>query len=248
MLLQIILYTALGSVVSLSGGLLLLWKGRRLTENLSKYLLSYAIGVLLSVSFLDLLPEAAEKGLQQGSPIFSFALAGMLVFFLLERFVVWYHHHHENHGVKPTVMLLNIGDTLHNFIDGIGIGATFLISPELGITTAIAVALHEIPQEISDFAIMLSLGMKARYVLGVNILSACASFVGAIGIYFIGNSVSGIIPELVAFTAGMFIYIAGSDLLPTLHETLKKGEMILQTVLIFAGVLSVYYLRLMLEH
>lgn len=244
MLWQILLYTAVGSVVSLSGGILLLLKGKTLTETLSKYLVSFAVGVLLSVSFLDLLPEAVEAGAERNAPIFAFALAGMLVFFLLERSLLWYHHHHSAHGgIKPTVLLMNIGDSLHNFIDGIAIGATFLADPSLGIATAIAVALHEIPQEISDFAVMLSSGMSRKYVLTINILSACVSFAGAIGIYLLGSQITTYLPEVVGFTAGMFIYIAGSDLMPTLHEKIAKKEMVVQSILIFMGVVSVSLLR-----
>jgi zinc and cadmium transporter len=248
MLWQIIYYNFIGSIVSLSGGIILLWKGKKLTDNFSKYLLSFAIGVLLSVAFLDLLPEAVEQGLEKGVPVFSFTLAGLMVFFLLERFVVWFHHHHEGHGIHPTVLLLNIGDTLHNFIGGVGIGATFLADPKLGITTAIAVALHEIPQEISDFSLMVSTGMSRKYVLGINLVTALVSFAGAIGVYFIGSAIQPAIPALIAFTAGMFIYIDCSDLLPTLHEKLPKKEIFIQTALIFAGVFSVYYLRQLFEH
>jgi zinc and cadmium transporter len=240
-LLQVVLFSALGGIFSLGGGALLLWKGKIFAGKFEQYILSFAVGVLLSAALLDLLPEALEL-VEEPHGVLAWTLAGMLVFFVLERYLSWFHHHHSPHGHQPTVILLSIGDTLHNFIDGIAIGTAFLVSPQLGIVTSLAVALHEIPQEMGDAAIMLSSGLRRTSILLLNGLSSFASVVGAVVIYLLGNSVQFNFSPVIAFTAGMFLYIAASDLLPTLHSKSTKNAVFIQTSMLFLGVFVVYLL------
>jgi zinc and cadmium transporter len=217
----IIIFTALGSVVSLIGGVLLLLKrgwADRLTEPLS----AFAAGALLGTAFLDLLPEAieyAEKMAVDAHSIFLWALVGIIIFFLLERFVHWFHHHHEHteEAKKPVGTLIVLGDSIHNFIDGVAIAVTFLVDPALGVITTLAVGAHEIPQEIGDFAILLKAGYSRKKVLWLNVLSACTALLGAILTFMVGPSIAGALPVLLAITAGFFIYIALSDLVPEIH-------------------------------
>lgn len=239
----ILLFTALGSVVSLIGGILLLFKkgwAERLTEPLS----AFAAGALLGTAFLDLLPEAiesAEKMAIDAHEIFLWVLVGIISFFLLERFVHWFHHHHEHADVakKPVGALIVLGDSVHNFIDGVAIAVTFLVDPALGVITTIAVGAHEIPQEIGDFAILLKAGYARKKVLWLNIFSACAALLGATLTFIIGPSIAGSLPILLAVTAGFFAYIALSDLVPEIHAWGTKKLAVAETVLLLLGVGSV---------
>jgi zinc and cadmium transporter len=172
--LQIIGLTLIGGLLSLSGGLLLL--GRKETaRNLAQYATPFAAGALLSAVFLDLLKDGIEKS--SADTVLMATLIGMLVFFIAERFLRWVHHHHGNAEDRDDVTkpLIIAGDTLHNAMDGIAIAAAFLVSPATGLVTAIAVAAHEIPQEIGDFGLLLSKGMKRRQVILVNIFSSLAT-------------------------------------------------------------------------
>lgn len=169
----ILVFTFLGSILSLIGGVILLYKEKFAVKS-SHFLASFAAGALLGVAFLDLLPEASEHAEELGLEVnvFLWTLIGLLAFFLLERFIHWFHHHHEHtqkHIKQTTVPLVIIGDGVHNFIDGVAIAATFMVSIPLGIVTAIAVAAHEIPQEIGDFGILLHRGLKRgkRYYFGI---------------------------------------------------------------------------------
>ena len=165
MLVQIVVLTSVGSVLSLLGGFVLLI-GKTRDESFVLKLTSFAAGVLLATAFLDLFPEALESSLKRGGgDIFLPALGGIILFFLLERTLFWFHHHHAAHGIKPTIWMVTLGDGVHNFIDGVAIAATFLINPTIGLTTALAVAAHEIPQEIADFSILLSRGLSKKQAI-----------------------------------------------------------------------------------
>jgi zinc and cadmium transporter len=240
---QILLFTTLGSVVSLIGGIILLIK-KDWAVKLSEPLAAFAAGTLLGTAFLDLLPEAieaAEGGSTSAHGIFLWALVGVLIFFLLERFIHWFHHHHEHLGEvkKPTGTLILLGDSIHNFIDGVAIAITFMINPALGVITTLAVGAHEIPQEIGDFGILLKAGYSRKKVLWYNIFSACAALVGALLTYLIGPSIEGALPALLAVTAGFFIYIALSDLVPEIHAWGTRKLAIIESALLIAGVVVV---------
>lgn len=236
MLLLIIIFTSIGSIFSLIGGLFLL-SHKNFSKSLNLKLTSFAAGVLLATAFLDLFPEALERA--GGGNVFIPALAGMVGFFLLERFL-WFHHHHEAHSdARPSAYLVIVGDTTHNFIDGIVIAAAFLTSVPLGITTAVAVAAHEVPQEIADFSILLSQGFSKRKVLYINLLSSLFALVGAVITYFVAVSIEQYLPTIIAFTAGMFVYIASSDLIPELHRSGEKYQTISQVVAFLFGIILV---------
>ncbi len=221
-MLQVILYSLIGGAVSLVGGLLLV-RNKESAKALAKYATPFAAGVLLAASFGDLLPEALES--TDARPILTAVLAGMLGFFILERFLRFFHHHHEHKGAEKTPnSLIIIGDTLHNALDGIAIGAAFLIDVPTGVVASIAVALHEIPQEIGDFGLLLRNGMEKRKVVLVNVVSALATTVTAATTYAIGDSDSAFVPFLLALTAGFFIYIAASDIIPEIHESAPKSQ------------------------
>lgn len=243
----ILLFTFLGSVVSLVGGIVLLFK-KKLTLKISHLLISFAAGTLLGTAFFDLLPEALEE--VHGTNIFLWTLVGILFFFLLERFIHWFHYHSEYPGgkeIRPTIPLIILGDSVHNFIDGVAIAATFLVSIPLGIITTLAVAAHEIPQEIGDFAILLHMGLSKRTTLFFNVFSALTALFGAGLTFFLKDSIAGFLPIFLSLTAGFFIYIASSDLIPEIHHEKREGFAFLETVLLLTGVLSIWFLASLLE-
>lgn len=244
----ILVFTFLGSVVSLVGGIILLFK-EKFALKISNFLASFAAGTLLGTAFLDLLPEAQSYNSLKN--IFFWALLGILFFFLLEKFIHWFHHHHEHPQTmtKQTVALIILGDSVHNFIDGIVIAATFLINIPLGIVTSLAVAAHEIPQEIGDFSILLHRGVPGKKVFWLNLLSALTSLAGALLAYFLGNIIKTLIPIFLSITAGFFIYIALSDLIPEIHLENGAGKKtaIFQSALLFIGVVVVWLFVTLLE-
>lgn len=247
----ILLFTFLGSIGALIGGLALL-SNKKFALKISHFLASFAAGTLLGTAFLDLLPEAAHEAEESGINIFLWTLVGLLTFFLLERFIHWFHHHEKSHEhdkeVKSTLPLIIIGDTVHNFIDGVVIAATFLVSIPLGIVTTLAVAAHEIPQEIGDFGLMLHKGLSRSKIILVNIISAAAAFIGAVITYLLGNVLESYIPIFLALTAGFFIYIAASDLIPEIHYEQNKRFAIAKSLLLLLGVVIIGISVSFLEH
>lgn len=234
---QVLFFSLVGGVFSLVGGALLLSR-RNLAFKLARYVTPFAAGALLAAAFFDLLPEASE--LITVSAATRWALLGLVIFFLLEHFLHWFHHHHEHPSKhNPTATLIIIGDSLHNLIDGIAIGAAFLINVPTGIVTTVAIAAHEIPQEIGDFGLLLKLGYKRAKILWVNIFSALMTVVGALLIYGFGRQNNLPLAELLAVTAGMFIYIAASDLIPSIHEESKGKLSHLAVALLLVGIMSV---------
>lgn len=237
----ILLFTFLGSVVSLVGGILLLAR-EKFALKISHFLASFAAGTLLGTVFFDLLPEAAEAE-GGGVNIFFWALAGILIFFLLERFI--HHHDHHDHGTnhddkRSVVALIVIGDSLHNFIDGVAMAATFLVSIPLGVVTSLAVAAHEIPQEIADFGLMLNKGVNRKRVLLLNLFSAMIALVGAVLTYLAKDSIQGLLPVILSLTSGFFIYIAVANLIPEIHLQEREKIAFWETVMLFLGVGMVY--------
>jgi zinc and cadmium transporter len=246
----ILLFTFLGSVGALIGGLVLL-SNQKFALKISHFLASFAAGVLLGTAFFDLLPEALHEGEESGVDIFFWALVGIIIFFLLERFIHWFHHHEEYHEhekeSKSTIPLIIISDTVHNFIDGIVIAATFLVNIPLGIVTALAVFAHEVPQEIGDFGLLLHKGLSRKKIIIVNILSAAVALLGAIGTFLLGNVLEGYIPIFLAITAGFFVYIAASDLIPEIHYEKRKGFAFIETVLLILGIVVIWTSVTLLE-
>ena len=237
------LFTFIGSIGALIGGFILLSR-EKFAIKISHLLASFAAGILLGSAFFDLLPEALHEGEERGIDVFLWALIGIVFFFLVERFIHWFHHHEEYHDekeTKTTLPLIIFGDTMHNFLDGIIIAATFMVSIPLGITTSIAVFAHEIPQEIGDFGLMIHKGLKRSRIILVNIVSAAVAILGALLTYVLGESIEKQIPVLIALTAGFFIYIAASDLIPEIHHERRKNYIIYETLLLLFGVVLIWF-------
>ncbi|HRN96205.1 MAG TPA: ZIP family metal transporter [Candidatus Levybacteria bacterium] len=249
----IFLFTFLSSILSLIGGIvLMLWQ--KFAIRISHFLSAFAAGTLLGAAFLDLIPEAAEHAYEAGieGEIFIWILVGILFFFFLERFIRWFHQHEHPHKSKSdthTIPLIILGDSMHNFIDGVVIAATFTISIPLGIVTAIAVAAHEIPQEIGDFGVLLKKGMSASKAIILNVASALSSLLGATLFLLIGSNIENSVPYLLAITAGFFIYIALSDLVPEIQDQgHRKLAAIEITCMLLGIVLILIVTNLILGH
>lgn len=246
----ILIFNFLGSLVSLSGGIFLLLK-RNSTYKISHLLSSFAAGTLLGTVFFDLLPESLEEAGKHPEQVFLWLLGGILFFFILERLIHWFHHHEYNESEikgKPVIPLIMIGDTIHNFIDGIAIAATFMANIPLGIVTTFAVGAHEIPQEIGDFGIMIKKGMSSKKTLMFNVLSAAASFVGALFAFYLGDKIQGISLIFLSISSGFFLYIALSDLIPEIHHQNKKGLAFSETASLLLGVVTVYLAMYSIEN
>lgn len=213
-------------------------------EVMRKYiflLVSLAVGALLGDAFIHLIPEAFETS---ANPLYASLLIifGILVFFVLEKFLHWHHHGDDVDAdhVHPVGKLVLFSDGVHNFIDGIIIGTSFLVSVPLGVATTLAVILHEIPQEIGDFAVLLHAGYTRSRALWLNFLSALASVLGvlvAFALYSFGEMGEGFVNSILPIAAGGFIYIAVADLMPELHKTKKISQSILQLISLVLGVI-----------
>jgi zinc and cadmium transporter len=237
---SLVTYTAIavlaGSLFSLVGGFYLIYGGKRALK-LQTLAVPFAAGALLAAAFLDLAPEALHEGLPE--QVLAWMLFGILVFFVMERGLRWFHHHHTHENENShsaNKWLIVFGDTLHNALDGIAVGAAFLVSPATGVVATAAIAAHEIPQEIGDFGLLLSKGMRRRGVLLVNIVSALATVVTAVGVVILGGAVELPVTEALAITAGFFIYIAASDIIPTIHAERKAKSANIQTLILLTGV------------
>lgn len=268
----IIIFSLFGgilSVIAASVFLLLPESGR--TRSLP-HMVSFAIGALLGAAFLGLLPHALESPFITDAHDITFTvLIGLLTFFVLEKLVIWRHchhmecevhspdehlhqHEHQGHGHShnhsggaPAGTLVLIGDAVHNFVDGILIAAAFLTDVHLGIVTALAVAAHEIPQEVGDFAILLQSGFSRSKALFYNVLSSLTTVLGALLAYYSLSSAEAYLPFVLAVAASSFIYVAVADLIPGLHKQTAVSESLKQVALIASGV-SVVYLSHSLLH
>lgn len=232
-------FALLGSVGAIGGAASFLWFPQPVRERLVPYLISYATGTLLAAALLGLLPEAIEHG---GSlPTFGSVLAGLIVFFVLERMLIWRHCHHEGpcevHGTTGPLIL--IGDALHNFTDGVVITATFVISIPLGIATGIAIIAHEIPQEVGDFAILLESGFSRKRAFLWNVLSSSTALPGAVLAYLALEQTQSWIGPILALSAASFLYIGLADLIPGLHRRIGSETGAGQLLLLLAGVFTI---------
>jgi zinc and cadmium transporter len=238
-----LLATALGlSLLGSFGGLLvastLLLFNESLRRRLVPWLVSYAVGALLGASLLGLVPEALSEIAPQ--QVLGSLLAGIVVFFMLEKLVLLRHCHTDEcqvHGAAAQIVI--IGDAFHNFIDGAIIAAAVLTSLPLGINTAIAIAAHEIPQEVGDIAILLHSGYSRRRALVLNIASGGAGIAGALLGYGLVSVLPPVRPFVLAFSAASMLYIAMSDLIPDLHRGTVDRNSLRQVLLIGAGIMTV---------
>jgi len=244
---SILLASVAESVVSFTGGVLAIF-GVAHFKRVAHFLTSFAIGALLGVAFLELIPEASEMASLE--VILPWVLGGVLLFFLLEKAVVWYHYHtHQTtHAVHSYTYLILVGDFLHNFVDGIILALAFLVDVKLGIATTIAVMLHEIPQEISDFGVLIHGGMHPRRALFYNFLVSLSTIFGAVLTYLLGNVFAPFLPFALALIAGNFLYLAMTDLLPELHEHGRVSHTLVHLALIVAGIILVILPEMFFPH
>jgi zinc and cadmium transporter len=213
-------------------------------KGLLQTLIGFAAGVMLATAFLDLLPEAVEYG-PNLKDVFLYALLGVVAFFFLERTFIWFHHHdhdHKHQETKPTTGLIIIGDGIHNLIDGLAIAAAFVTSPAVGIATTAAIALHELPLEIADFSVLLHSGLKRGKALLYNLSSAMTAVVGGVLGYLFLSNLEKYLFIFLAFTSGMFIYIASSDLIPDIHKHLDRKKGAWQLIPFMLGILTIFLL------
>ena len=224
----------LGGLLVASGVLLIKEPAR---ARLIPWLVSYAVGALLGASMLEILPKALE---QLAPPqVFATLLGGILLFFVLEKLVLWRHcHTHDCEVHDGAVLPVVVGDGFHNFVDGAMIAAATMTSLPLGISTAVAVTAHEIPQEVGDFAILLHAGYSRSKALMLNGLSALASVAGAMAAFFAFDRLPVLLPYFLALAAASFLYVAMADLIPGLHRGRTDASSLRQIILIAAGVLT----------
>ncbi len=243
------------SLVSVVGIFFLFLKDRILREfNIA--LLGLAVGALLGGALLHLIPELFEEGPSTSNSLFI--LLGIFAFFFLEKFMHW-HHSHSTHAIedrsckscqkelpekpKPLGTMVIYSDALHNMLDGVLISSAFLLSTEAGLATTLAVLLHEIPQEIADFGVLLHAGYSKLKAILYNFLSALSAFLGAFLVLFAQSWTESVLPLLSAFAAGSLLYIAMSDLIPELHEHKKIKDAALQFGMIAVGVFIMLALK-----
>lgn len=261
LLLLIIFFTAIGGLLSAiaAGGFLLLSETQR--ANILPHGISFAIGALLTVAFWGLIPHAFEEVESSQIQILSGTiLAGILVFFILEKLLIWRHCHSntceahyddqvetDHHRHKSAGSLILVGDGIHNFVDGILIAAAFMTDVKLGIVTSLAVAVHEIPQEVGDFAILLQSGFSRSKAFLCNVLASFTTVIGGVLGYFSLENLHSVLPFFLALASSSFIYIAVADLIPSLHKKTDVKTSLQQIFLIFAGVFLISFLHSMVH-
>lgn len=231
------------SVISLAGIFTLAIRKERL-QSILFYLISFSVGALLGDVFIHILPEIMEE--ETSVAVGAYLLLGIICFFLLERLILWHQSHlgHEE-KVHSVVYLTIFGDALHNFLDGMAIAASFLVSVPLGMATLIAVIFHEIPQEVGQFAILVHGGWKTRKALWYNFISAVTAIFGAVLVLLIARGVEEALTPLLAISAASFIYIAMSDLIPELHQEVGLQKALGQSAAMTVGVLVMASLLLL---
>ena len=264
LLLLIIIFTAIGGLLSVMAAAVFLLLPDKHRAAVLPHGISFAIGALLTVAFYGLIPQAfsvVKPAMFQS--LSATVLAGILGFFVLEKLLIWRHchsgsceahgeedsHHHDGHGhhhgrgAKSAGMLIILGDSIHNFVDGILIAAAFLTDVQLGIVSSLAVAAHEIPQEVGDFAILLESGYSKGKALFYNVLASLATVFGGVLAYYCLEGLHDSLPYFLALAASSFIYIAVADLIPSLHKKTDMKASLEQIALIGAGVLLIAYLH-----
>ena len=250
LLVWIIIFCLLGGLLSVLAAALFLVLSEPLRNHVLPHLVSFATGTLLGAAFLGLLPHALDTVVSTDVHIIPMTvLLGLLGFFLLEKMVLWRHCHADHCEVHApdqksrehsTGAMILVGDGLHNFLDGILIAAAFLTDIHLGVVTSVAVAAHEIPQEVGDFAVLLHSGFSRKRAFLYNILTSLTTVVGGVLAWFALQYVEAVLPFVLAIAASSFIYIAVADLIPTLHQRVEGSATFQQITLIAAGILLIY--------
>ena len=239
----IVPFALLGSIGAIACAALLLVFPERIRTGLVPALIGYATGTLLAAAFIGMLPAALRQAPPE--PVLLAVLAGMVMFFVLEKLVLWRHCHDadcEMHR-RPAPLIL-FGDAFHNFVDGVVIAAAFLVSVPLGIATSVAVIAHEVPQEVGEFAILLDSGYSRVRALFLNTLSAAATLPGALLGYYWLDQARGAVPYMLAMSAASFIYVASADLSPQLHRHVAPAPAARQFMLLLAGIGTIALLKL----
>lgn len=258
LLLLIIIFTAVGGVLSVMAAAVFLLLPDHRRNAVLPHGISFAIGALLAVAFWGLIPEAfAQVKPEQFQALSGTILAGVLGFFVLEKLLIWRHchsgnceahgeeddhghgHSHSHGSAKSAGALIILGDGIHNFVDGVLIAAAFLTDVQLGIVTSLAVAAHEIPQEVGDFAILLHSGYSKSKALFYNMLASLTTVLGGMLAYFGLEDLHDSLPYFLALAASSFIYIAVADLIPSLHKKTDMKTSLQQIALIAMGVLLI---------
>jgi zinc and cadmium transporter len=258
-LLWILLSTLAGGVLSVAAAAAVAFKASPARVPM---LISYAVGALLGAVFLEILPHAFHEA-PSHQILGAAILLGLLMFFVLEKLVLWRHHHgeeldeHQAHGGHAhehehdrgrSGLMIMVGDTFHNFVDGVLIAAAFLANFELGLVTALAIIAHEIPQEVGDFLVLLHSGYTKRQALAFNLASSGAMVVGGLLAYAALHEVQAWVPYLLGFVAAGMIYVAVADLIPGLHRRPELQATFNQVLLIALGILTVWLVPLLTGH
>ncbi len=243
-LLSIFLSVFLVSLISFVG-IFFLALGQKKMDNLLEIFIAFACGSLLGDTFFHLLPESVET---LGEEAFIWVVFSFVFFFALEKFFYWRHCHEGHCEIHPFTYLNLIGDGLHNFLDGGIIAASFLARFPLGLGTTLAVIFHEIPQEIGDFSILLYGGIKRKRALWLNFLSGLTALAGAAAVYLFADKINGLTEILLPFAAGNFLYLAGTDIIPELHEKGKHSprNSIYQFLSLVSGLALMWILKIFL--
>ncbi len=250
-ILQIILATLGVSAISFVGVLLL---SKVKHELFTRVTISIAAGALLGAVFFGIFPELFDQHEHNLSPnlISIIILLAILVFFMIEKYLHWHHCHchgpHHTHGNKSVGYINLIGDGIHNFVDGALIATSFLIDPTLGVISALVIAMHEIPQEIADFGILIYSGFSTNKALWWNFFSGVTAVIGGLATYFFAVAVEGVIPYLLAIAGGGFLYLAMADIMPELHHETNKKYIAWQSVWLLSGVIIIYLVTIIAPH
>lgn len=238
----IILANIISTLIGVLGAAAIVMIKESWARRATVFLLSFGVGTMLGVVFFDLLPEALEKAGERALPL---ALAGLLAFFLLEKILRIYHHHEEDvnepvatHSRAPAALVI-LGDLVHNALDGVVIAAAFFTSFPVGILTTVAVAAHEIPQEIGDFSVLLHSGMRRGRALAWNLFSGAGSLVGALLVIFFSARVAGLVSALLPLAAGGFLYVASADLIPELHREVRFSHSLAHIFALAVGLAAI---------
>ncbi len=238
----IVIFSLLGSIGALAGAALMLAFPAGVRRVLVPCFVSYATGTLLAAALLGMIPAALEHA--PAVTVTASVLAGFVLFFILEKVVLWRHCHEAECDVHSrAVPLILVGDGLHNLVDGVVIATAFHTSIPLGVATALAVIAHELPQEVGDFAILLDSGMARGRALWLNLLSAATTIPGAIAAHFWLVAARGVVAYVLALAAASFIYIAAADLIPGLNRQVRPGVALRQLLLLLAGIATIALLR-----
>lgn len=242
--LYILLAVIVVSLISVIGLLLLTFKTKTLSK-ITHLLVSFAAGSMIGGALLHILPEAIEE--IPGLTPFLIVILGILIFFIIEKVLHWRHCHEDDCKTHNVAYLNLFGDAIHNFMDGVAIAGAFLINIPTGIATTFAIMIHEIPQELGDFGILIHSGISKLKAIGYNLLSAVSAIVGTMLTYLFASYVSEFVIYLMPIVAGGFLYMAGTDLLPELHKEKKVKTSIIQLLFMILGIVLMWVMKLVLD-